>query len=55
MGKINFVRKFILAYAEIVKSVTAMMKKDAKVKWSNEAKEEESIMQSIMFYLIKYS
>lgn len=38
MGKINFVRKFISAYAEIVKPLMAMMTKDAKVKWTNEAK-----------------
>lgn len=38
MGKINFLRKFIPTYAEIIKPLTSMMKKDTKVKWSNEAK-----------------
>lgn len=37
--KINFVRKFIIGFAEIVKPLNAMLKQDAKVEWSDEAKE----------------
>lgn len=40
MGKINFLRKFILVYAKIMKPLMTMMKKDAKIKWSNEAKKD---------------
>lgn len=37
-GKINFVQKFITGLEEKVKSLNEMMKKDAKIKWRNEAK-----------------
>lgn len=36
--KINFVQKFIIGFVEIVKPLNEMMKKDAKIEWSNEAK-----------------
>lgn len=38
MGKINFARKFIFGFAEILKPLMEMMKKDAKIKWTSEAK-----------------
>lgn len=38
-GKINFVRKFITEFAEIVKPLNEMMKKDAKVECTTEVKE----------------
>lgn len=41
-GKINFVRMFITRFAKIVKPLNEMMKKDAKVKWTTEAKEDFS-------------
>ena len=37
-GKINFLRKFISAFAEIVKPMNDMLKKDAKVDWTPTAK-----------------
>lgn len=45
-GKINFVSKFITGFLEIVKPLNQMMKKDAKIEWSNEAK--------VSFSQIKY-
>jgi hypothetical protein len=38
LGKINFLRRFILNFAEIVKLITNMLKKDSEVRWTNEAK-----------------
>ena len=39
LGKINFVRRFISDFAEIVKPLQEMIKKDANFKWSKERKE----------------
>jgi hypothetical protein len=38
LGKINFLRRFIPNFAEIVKLITYMLKKDNEVKWTSEAK-----------------
>lgn len=38
-GKINFVKKFITRFAEIVKPLNEMMKKDAKIEWTAEERE----------------
>jgi len=37
-GRINFIRKFVLSFAEIVCPMQLMMKKDIVYKWSDEAK-----------------
>jgi len=37
-GKINFVRKFVSGFTEIVHPMQLMMKKDVVYRWSNEAK-----------------
>lgn len=34
LGKINFLRRFIPNYAEIVKDITDMLKMDHEVKWT---------------------
>ena len=39
LGKINFVRRFISDFAEIVKPLQEMIKKDSNFKWSKERKE----------------
>lgn len=39
MGKINFVRRFISDFVEIVKPLQKMIKKDSNSKWKNERKE----------------
>jgi hypothetical protein len=39
IGKINFLRRFIPNFAEIVKYITDMLKKDAEIKWIPEVKE----------------
>jgi hypothetical protein len=38
LGKINFLRRFIPNFAEIVKLITGMLKKDSGVNWTIEAK-----------------
>ena len=38
LGKINFLRRFVPNYAEIIKKITDMLKKDAEVKWDKEAR-----------------
>jgi hypothetical protein len=37
-GKINFLRRFIPKFAEIVKLITDMLKKDNEMKWTTEGK-----------------
>jgi hypothetical protein len=39
LGRINFLRRFIPNFAEIIKLITDMLKKDNEVKWTTEAKE----------------
>lgn len=39
IGKINFLRRFMPNFVEIIKYITDMLKKDAKIKWILEAKE----------------
>lgn len=39
LGKINFLRRFIPNLAELIRMLNNMLKKDAKVKWSLEAKQ----------------
>jgi hypothetical protein len=38
LGKINFFRRFIPNFVEVVKYLTDMLKKDSEVKWSSEAR-----------------
>eukprot|EP00253_Pinus_taeda_P030496 PITA_30496 len=48
LGKINFLRRFIPNLAELVRLLSNMLKKDAKVRWSLEAKQAfESIKTSL--------
>ena len=37
LGKINFIRRFIPRFAEIVKYITNMLKKDSDIKWKEDA------------------
>jgi hypothetical protein len=39
LGKINFLRRFILNFAELVKHITTMLKKGNEVNWTIEPKE----------------
>ena len=39
LGHINFLRRFIPNYAEIVRHITDMLKKNNEVKWSQESRE----------------
>eukprot|EP00253_Pinus_taeda_P006226 PITA_06226 len=48
LGKINFLRRFIQNLAELIRLLRNMLKKDAKVKWSLEAKQAfESIKPTL--------
>jgi hypothetical protein len=49
IGKINFLRRFIPNFAEIIKYIIDMLKKDAEIKWIPEAKESfENIKKSLI-------
>ena len=39
LGKINFVRRFISNFTEVVKPLQEMIKKDTNFKWTKERKE----------------
>ena len=39
LGRINFLRRFIPNYAEIVRHITDMLKKDNEVKWALESRQ----------------
>ena len=39
IGKINFLRWFILNFAKIIRHITKMLKKDKGVKWSDQARQ----------------
>ena len=43
LGKINFVKRFISDFAEIVKPLQEMIKKGSNFKWTKERKEEFEI------------
>src|ERR1700727_2760388 len=48
LGKINFLRRFIPNLAELIRLLSNMLKKDAKVKWSLETKQAfESIKTTL--------
>ena len=48
LGKINFLRRFIPNLAELIRLLSNMLKKDAKVKWSLETKQAfESIKSAL--------
>jgi hypothetical protein len=47
IGRINFLRIFIPNFVEIIKLITNMIKKDAEIKWTWEAKSSfEKIKQA---------
>jgi hypothetical protein len=49
LGKINFVRRFIFDFAEIIKPLQEMIKKYSIFKWSKERKEAfEKIKEAIV-------
>jgi hypothetical protein len=49
LGKINFVRRFIPNFAELVKHITSMLKKGSEIKWTDAARSSfEAIKQAIM-------
>lgn len=39
LGKVNFMRRFIPNFAEIVKNITSMLRKDQEIKWDADAKD----------------
>jgi hypothetical protein len=38
LGKINFVRRFVPNFVELVKLITCMLKKGSKIKWIDNAR-----------------
>ena len=48
IGQVNFLRRFIAAFTEIVKWITSMLRKDSNIKWTLEAKQSfEDIKKAI--------
>jgi hypothetical protein len=39
LGRINFLRRFVSNFAELVKHITAMLRKGHEVKWTSESRE----------------
>jgi hypothetical protein len=39
LGTINFVRRFIVNFSELTKHITAMLRKDSEIKWTEAAKQ----------------
>jgi hypothetical protein len=53
IGKINFLRRFIPNFVEIIKYITDMLKKDVEIKWILEAKESfEKIKKTLIKALV---
>jgi hypothetical protein len=49
LSKINFVRRFIPNFAELVKHITSMLKKGSEIKWTDNARSSfQDIKQDIM-------
>eukprot|EP00253_Pinus_taeda_P022184 PITA_22184 len=49
LGKINFVRRFMLNFAELVKHITSMLRKGSEVRWTDAVRKSfDSIKKSIM-------
>ena len=40
LGKINFVRRFVFYFSEIVEPLQEIIKKDENIKWTKERREE---------------
>jgi hypothetical protein len=38
LGTINFIRRFVVNFAELTKNITTMLRNDSEVKWTEEAK-----------------
>jgi hypothetical protein len=53
LGKINFVRRFVPNFAELVKHITCMLKKGSEVKWKDNTRNSfQNIKQAIIESLI---
>jgi hypothetical protein len=49
LGKINFIRIFIPNFAELIKHITGMLRKDSEVKWHDATRDSfEAIKKSLM-------
>ena len=56
LGKVNFLRRFIRNFAEVVKYINSMLKKDNTFQWSKEAKQSfVSIKQALSKALVLVS
>jgi hypothetical protein len=56
LGTINFIRRFIVNFAKLTKHVTAMLRKDSKVKWTEEVKHSfNAIKEAITTALVLIS
>jgi hypothetical protein len=59
LGRINFLRRFVPNFVEMVRHITNMLKKDQEVKWNTEAKEsfqqiKEALGESLVLVIPNY-
>jgi hypothetical protein len=56
LGTINFIRRFIVNFAKLTKHITAMLRKDFEVKWTEESKHSfNAIKEAITTTLVLIS
>jgi hypothetical protein len=48
LGKVNFLRRFITNFAEVVKHITNMLRKDNGIKWTVEAKQSFADIKKVL-------
>ena len=48
IGKVNFLRRFILNCAEIMKSITDMLRKGTEIRWTPKARESFSNIETTL-------
>jgi hypothetical protein len=60
LGKINFLRRFVSKFVELVKYITAMLRKDSEIKWTAKAHDyfdqiKKSLIESSVLVSPNYS
>ena len=48
MGKINFLRRFVPNFAELVKHITVMLRKENEIKWDDDARKSFITIKSAL-------
>lgn len=48
MGKINFLRRFVPNFVELVKNITMMLRKENEIKWDDDARKSFITIKSAL-------